>query len=628
MRKRYFAFIVFALSSGCAGGPAPIHVDAPAAAAPWTHLDAADDPDDFRFVVLGDRTGGHREGVFGRAIEAARLVRPAFVLSVGDLVEGNITDPQQLESMWAEFEALVAPLEAPFFHAPGNHDYSNEVMARDWTRRFGPSFYRFRYKDVLFLVLNSELFSSFNTPGHAVEGGATQEDQLRFVERALDEGSDARWTFVLMHQPLWVVPETLDAWEHVETLLGDRPYTVLAGHFHSYQKQLRNGREYIILGTAGGASRLRGVDRGEFDHLALVTMTDAGPVLANLMLDGVHDADVHDRKARALMGKLDQVVTTLPLRVEGEQLARAEQRFALENRADRPVTVRASFAPSPHFEVEPAQVERVLAPKSRESLTLVLRPTTTTDLARVTPALAHWSVETAGERGAKVVEGISWLIPERRFPVDRPSSEVAVDGDVAEWGRLRFAMEDWPEKSGGTASASLRFDVRADRDFLYLAFEVADDTPFSSPERSVLAQDGVTLEIDARPDPARSGNARPQQSLADGTLSSQLVVTLSPVEGKADTTLHRFSAPFPPGSRRAARRNEHGYTAELAVPSGFLDERAGGAWTHFRLNLVLHDAESPDGPVHEHAWRPPRYGDPGVVIEGAGTFERAGAGDR
>ena len=36
----------------------------PTEAAPWTSLSANDDPDDFHFVVVSDRTGEHRAGVF------------------------------------------------------------------------------------------------------------------------------------------------------------------------------------------------------------------------------------------------------------------------------------------------------------------------------------------------------------------------------------------------------------------------------------------------------------------------------------------------------------------------------------------------------------------------------------
>lgn len=44
--------------------------------------------------------------------------------------------------------------------------------------------------------------------------------------------------------------------------------------------------------TRGGGSRLRGVRYGEFDHITWVTMKPDGPVLANLMLDGIYPEDM------------------------------------------------------------------------------------------------------------------------------------------------------------------------------------------------------------------------------------------------------------------------------------------------------------------------------------------------
>ena len=76
-------------------------------------------------------------------------------------------------------------------------------MAEAWQARFGPSFYRFVYKDVLFVVLNSELFGMVSKPDTPVPGPWTQAEQLAFVERTLAEVPDPRWTIVIVHQPLW-----------------------------------------------------------------------------------------------------------------------------------------------------------------------------------------------------------------------------------------------------------------------------------------------------------------------------------------------------------------------------------------------------------------------------------------
>ncbi len=85
--------------------------------------------------------------------------------------------------------------------------------------------------------------------------------------------------------------------------------------------------------------------------------------------------------------------------------------------------------------------------------------------------------------------------------------------------------------------------------------------------------------------------------------------------------LESLLAPLPEGVRRAVRARPGGYTGELAIPARFLDERAGGAWERFRLNVVLQDY-GPDGAGHSYAWRPSRFGAASETIRGAGTFVR------
>jgi hypothetical protein len=602
---------------GCAGGP-QIEVEDARAAGPWTGLAADDDPRDFTFAVVADRTGGHRAGVFEQAAAALEQLAPAFVVSVGDLIEGGTHDPRELEAQWAEFDAIVARLQRPFFRVPGNHDYGNPAMARDWVRRFGPSYYHFVYKDVLFVALNSELFSSYAKPGHAVEGGESQAAQMRFVERVLDEHRDARWTFVMLHQPFWDTPGEHADWQRVEEWLGDRPSTVLAGHFHRYNQQIRQGREYITLATSGGGSDLRGIDRGEFDHVMLVSFRGDRPVIANLLLDGVHGADVFTAAMRSLVGSLDRAVLTEPQRVVGERFSAGEQRFTLRNDSDRPITVRGVFAPGPHFSVAPGEVVRTLAPGARESVAVKLLAAQPIPVARLTPSLAHWTVEAQGDSRPMLSESTSWLIPERLYSV-RAAGPVAVDGDLREWAPLRFALDRWPEPDGTSARASLRFDVRRDADHLYFAFDVRDATPGFSTERAAQQQDGITVELDARPDPARSQNDGIIGALRDGTLASLLVATLTAVEPVPDPAVDWMLAPLPEGVRRSVRARSDGYTAELAVPRSFLDERAGGTWERFRLNVVLQDY-GPDGTGRSHAWRPSRFSVPSTAIHGAGTF--------
>jgi len=66
--------------------------DVETGAKPWTHLSFHNDPNDFQFAIVADRTGGHRPGVFPAAVGKLNLLRPEFVLTVGVLYDGRITD--------------------------------------------------------------------------------------------------------------------------------------------------------------------------------------------------------------------------------------------------------------------------------------------------------------------------------------------------------------------------------------------------------------------------------------------------------------------------------------------------------------------------------------------------------
>ena len=61
---------------------------------------------------------------------------------------------------------------------------------------------------------------------------------------------------------------------------------------HRFQKFVRNGQCYYQLATTGGASRMRGMRYGEVDHIVWVTMKKDGPLLANILLDGVYAEDM------------------------------------------------------------------------------------------------------------------------------------------------------------------------------------------------------------------------------------------------------------------------------------------------------------------------------------------------
>lgn len=115
-----------------------------------------DSPDDFRFAILPDRTGGIRPGVFEDAIAKIKLLQPAFVITTGDLIDGYTTDAKKWQAEWDEFDRIVSELKMPFYFVPGNHDVSNAVLLDAWKKRRGDPWYSFVYKNVLFVCLHTE----------------------------------------------------------------------------------------------------------------------------------------------------------------------------------------------------------------------------------------------------------------------------------------------------------------------------------------------------------------------------------------------------------------------------------------------------------------------------------------
>ena len=113
-------------------------------------------PDTIRFVVVGDRTGLARPGVFEQAVKQADGLKPEFIINVGDLIEGYTSDPVELATEWKEINDAVAQSKTPFFFVAGNHDLGNQLMLDSWRQQRGEPYYAFTWKGALFLVLDTE----------------------------------------------------------------------------------------------------------------------------------------------------------------------------------------------------------------------------------------------------------------------------------------------------------------------------------------------------------------------------------------------------------------------------------------------------------------------------------------
>ena len=333
------ALAVFALvslqacqSTGGEASPAAVGVSDATPQAAWTRPPERSD-DTLRFAIMGDRTGLARPGVFEQAVQQVDWMHPEFVINVGDLIEGYVDDRGELVDEWKHVEKAIERLEVPFVFVAGNHDTGNDLQLQLWRERRGAPYYHFIYKNVLFLVLDTEdppapmpeamarrfreLVSQMQVDPAGAEKAmhdelvklnekrsaqAVQEisaedrilysarfgtDQVEYALRTLRNHPDVRWTFVLMHKPAWELgsPE----FARIEEALAGRPYTVIAGHNHYFTHEIRRGRDYFKIATTGAATHQMG--KGNMDQIAWVTVADGNPSVALIRLDGLLDAD-------------------------------------------------------------------------------------------------------------------------------------------------------------------------------------------------------------------------------------------------------------------------------------------------------------------------------------------------
>lgn len=578
-----------------------LHIRIPDGPAPWTSLDFNNDADQFQFAIVTDRTGGMRPGVFDRAVDKLNLLQPEFVMSVGDLITGYTEDTIELNRQWAEFNAMIGRLEMPFFYLPGNHDITNKTMEAMWKRRFGPTYYHFVYKDVLFLCLNTE---------ELIRGGgrgAIGPEQFAYIKRTLAENTDVRWTLVFMHQPLWNQHDPR-LWPAVEQLLRDRPHHVFAGHVHHYVKYTRNNGRYYTLGTTGGNSRLRGPRLGEFDHVSWVTMTDGGPIIANLALEGIHPDSV---ATAADMAFINKIYDSKPIRFEPFlfqerkfHVGRVNMKFF--NPTDLPMRIEVvpgfSFDYTSKLPTDTVEV----APNSVESYRWMLEARHPKPLDKLGPQPLKVNLIFDYE-GQELKLPFNYLISPTQHRDIPGTGDVKIDGDLEEWGELPHHLA-----LPADASCAVSWGIRSDEAWLYLAAAVRDDAVVSGAGTAPRDRDFIQFVLNADPLDASLIDAGEQQ------YRYSLSRAFSPRRGPATTVSgpgsDELEFPF------VCRETPEGYVLEAAIPLTYLTERQGTPWRHLRINWCVQDSDPGQEQRPRYWWQPEWSGEGNVL--GSGVFFR------
>ena len=271
-----------------------------------------------------------------------------------------------------------------------------------------------------------------------VPGPWRQEDQLAFARSVLAQHADARWTFVLLHQPLWEAPEINADWLAVEEMLGSRPYTVFAGHFHQYSLARRNDRNFITLATTGGMSALRGSALGEFDQVAWVTMRDDGPVIANVEIDGIHDEGISTPALRETLDALIAGVSVESPLQRGELFSGMAQKVSIYNPTAKPITASPSVSRSGTFALS-GLVPVTVPPGETVEMFMRLSTDAPVPYREIVPAGVEWTLTAEVDGRLLQVPARKAVAPLTLHTIGRAEGLVT-DGELSDWGALRFQV--------------------------------------------------------------------------------------------------------------------------------------------------------------------------------------------
>lgn len=578
--------------------PAGLVLPAMDGAKPWSDKPLLDDPDRFQIAIMTDNTGGHRPGIWMKAVERLNLLRPTFVMSVGDLIEGYSEDPEEIEAEWKEFLGFIDKMQMKFFFVAGNHDVSNPRMHEIWRKHFGAEWYSFDYKGAHFVCLSSE--DTKDQIG---------ETQLAWIEQDLKKHADARWTLLFFHKPLWTISEKavalgnpdLTNWKKVEALLGDRPHTVFAGHVHHYVQYDRRGMKYYHLATTGGGSQMRGIPYGEFDHVAWLTMEKDGPTVVNLLLDGIVPADAVTEKGiaefRDFLAKIRLDVAPILVDTdEGFSAGRIDLR--LHNAFDQPVEVAAKIEGLPlrGLTVEPNGLMLKAAPGETQELSVNVRFEQTVMFSHLAETLLTAKIRTLGERPLAAERTVPVVI-DRRYHCAPPAAAVAIDGRLDEWKSLPLASGERPlvvgpsEQWQGPGDCAIEFTTAHDDKFVYVAGRVTDDL--------VKSGDKLDLRFDARGITSRKADGR----LRTGTYLLTIPAPLEKGSAAPAASVAIAGTPKIAPAKVASERTETGWSFEAAIPQEMLQKNQGKDWYSFQFTPIVADVDGTNEKPVQVIWR-------------------------
>ncbi len=225
------------------GDPGP----APGAANATVHELPGDDAAPWNLLVVSDIQEGFP--YLPRILREGAALRPSAVIVLGDVA---ITHDEEHLALPVRMMRR-APVPAPLFAIPGNHDIKGGEGAEAFVRRFGADRFDFRIGRTRFLGLNNA-------------DGVLTDVALAELDRRLGKaGEDGERVVLCVHRNLIDLDEHHGYVEEsnrplLDILLARRVPLVLGGHWHEFRDVTRGATRFVVAPPSGDRSLETGQD--------------------------------------------------------------------------------------------------------------------------------------------------------------------------------------------------------------------------------------------------------------------------------------------------------------------------------------------------------------------------------
>ncbi len=218
-------------------------------------IHGAEPANDFRFAIIGDRTGTAIPGIYEKVWREASAANPDFAINAGDTIEG--VKDETAESQWRELRPIWKAHRFPFYFTPGNHDIWSERSLQIYKSETGrPNYYGFNFQNAHFTVLDNSRTLEL------------EDDQLKFLEEDLKANRARSPKFIFFHKPFWIAFLMLGSGEFPLHQIAKKYGVsyIVSGHGHQFMRMTRDGIDYIAVGSSGAKLKGEGFAKGWFYH--------------------------------------------------------------------------------------------------------------------------------------------------------------------------------------------------------------------------------------------------------------------------------------------------------------------------------------------------------------------------